>query len=156
MNQKPLLYAMAVTFVVVLAGFIYLNLFATKPLTPSTTTTKKDTSKVTLPPEPKSPRVFPTLVQTGTGAATTKPKVAGMERVSITANGFSKEEVTIPIGDLVTWTNNDTANHKVKGKSWGSGVLTPGKAFTQEFDVAGTFSYSDETNPSFTGRVVVK
>jgi len=155
MNQKPLLYALIITLVIVLVGFVYLNLVATGQVTPSTAG-KKVTQKPTLPPEPESPRVFPTLVQTGTGAAATKPKVAGMERVSITANGFSKEEVTISPGDLVTWTNNDTANHKVKGKSWGSGVLTQGKAFTQEFDVAGTFSYADETNPSLTGRVVVK
>lgn len=155
MSQKPLIYALVVTLVVVLVGFVYLNFFAMKSGTPSTTIGTK--AKVTLPPEPESPRVFNiTPVQTGTGAGATKPKMAKMERVSITANGFVPDVVTIAPGDLVTWTNNDTISHKIKGKSWGSGNLLSGEGFTQEFDVAGIFSYSDEINPNMTGRIEIK
>jgi plastocyanin len=157
MNQKPLLYALVATLVVVLVGFIYLAVFANRPVvTPPSGGRVVVTPKATLPPEPESPRVFTTPVQTGTEAGATKPKIAQMARVSITSAGFTPEEVTISPGDLVTWTNNDRVAHIVRGRSWGSGSLDPAKAFTQEFDVAGTFSYSDEANPNFTGRVVVK
>jgi plastocyanin len=156
MNQKPLLYVLIATLVVVLAGFIYLNMSSQQ--TTTTTTGGKPVSKVTLPPEPESPRTFPTLGATNTGstAANEKPRVAKMEKVTITSAGFVPNEVTISPGDLVTWTNNDSVAHKIKGKSWGSGSLASGKAFTQEFDVAGTFSYTDEVNSTFTGIVVIK
>ena len=68
MNQKPLLYALVATLVVVLVGFIYLAVFANRPVVtpPSTGGGVVVTPKATLPPEPESPRVFTTPVQTGT------------------------------------------------------------------------------------------
>ena len=68
--------------------------------------------------------------------------------VSIERNGFSPRNVTVQVGDTVTWTNNDTANHQVASQAAGftSPVLAPRATYSHTFTRAGRFEVVDPLN----------
>ena len=72
---------------------------------------------------------------------------------------FNPQTIEIAVGDTVTWTNNDTAQHTVtqspSGSGFQSGGLAQGATFEQTFDTAGTFDYFCEFHSGMTGTVVV-
>lgn len=76
--------------------------------------------------------------------------------VSITASGFDPKEIKIKLHDQVTWTNNDTKPHQVKGENWGNVTIKPGQRFTQAFKKAGTYNYSCGLQPELKGTVIVE
>jgi plastocyanin len=71
---------------------------------------------------------------------------------------FGPEKLTITKGTAVTWTNQDDIPHSIVLTALGvrSKVLDTDKAFTYQFDKAGTFSYICGLHPFMHGRVVVK
>jgi plastocyanin len=77
--------------------------------------------------------------------------------VSITANGFSPDSVTIRPGDTVTWTNKDSTAHQIVSDTgiFKSNKLQPGESFSYRFDVESGYSYHDATKTSMTGTVNV-
>jgi plastocyanin len=92
------------------------------------------------------------LLAAGPAAASTGAKV------SITDSGFKPATVQIKQWHVVTWTNKGKKRHGVAsdtGKTLESGTFGPGQAYGNLFKQAGTFTYHDLANPSFTGRVVV-
>ena len=76
--------------------------------------------------------------------------------VNIQNFAFSPAVITIKAGTTVTWTNNDSAMHKIKADTFNSGNLSKGDTFQFTFNTLGTFDYSCAIHPSMTGKIVVE
>lgn len=98
-------------------------------------------------------------------APTTGTTGGGDAQVEMKSFKFTPAEVTIKVGQNVTWTNKDPApnNHDVTPKgsteSWspgGNGGVKPGETFTRQFNEAGTFEYFCQAHgQSMAGKVIV-
>ena len=82
-----------------------------------------------------------------------------------TADGcFIPNTVTIDIGGIVTWENNDTAAHTSTGGSatdgpsgvFDSSLIMAGSSFSHTFEEAGTFDYFCMVHPWMEGTVIVE
>ncbi|MEI6478350.1 MAG: cupredoxin family copper-binding protein [bacterium] len=72
---------------------------------------------------------------------------------------FANPDVTIKVGDSVTWTNKDSMAHTVTSSDGGplsSSNLSTGQAYSFTFNEKGTFKYHCAIHPSMTGTVTVK
>ncbi|MDO8647107.1 MAG: cupredoxin family copper-binding protein [Candidatus Diapherotrites archaeon] len=69
--------------------------------------------------------------------------------VEISNFAFAPAELTIKVGDSVTWTNKDSVGHTATGDNgeFDSGLLSTGQSFTQTFNTAGTFNYHCTPHP---------
>jgi plastocyanin len=79
-------------------------------------------------------------------------------KVSIFNCEFTPGEITIAVGDSVTWTNDDGAPHGLEyhdGEK-GTDLLLPGAGFSRRFDKPGTYDYNCSVHPYMTGRVIVR
>jgi len=79
-------------------------------------------------------------------------RAMGVEHfVSIPGFEFSPAEITVDVGDIVTWTNNHTFTHTSTsddgGIEWDSGFLLPGQSFSHTFNSAGAFPYLCSIHP---------
>ena len=101
----------------------------------------------------------------GGGAATTEQPAGGGggggggAEVSMEGIQFNPAEVTVGVGDTVTWTNNDSVDHDVTADSFSSGEsggMASGDTFEQTFDKAGSFDYVCTVHPGMEGTVVVE
>jgi plastocyanin len=102
----------------------------------------------------------------GGGAATEQPSGdggggGGGAGTDVTMEGiaFNPAEVTISVGDTVTWTNEDSVGHDVTGddfKSGAAGGLAQGDTFEHTFEKAGTFDYVCTVHPGMEGTVKVE
>ncbi len=92
----------------------------------------------------------------GGGSAAGGAPAAGAADVTISGFAFGPAEVEIKAGETVTWTNQDSTTHTVKGDGWASGELAPGQTFSHAFDKTGTYGYACAIHPNMTGTVVVK
>jgi plastocyanin len=106
----------------------------------------------------------------GNGAATTEEPAGGGDddgggggggaaEVSMEGIAFVPPEVTVGVGDTVTWTNNDSVGHDVTADSFSSGEaggMAGGDTFEHTFDEAGTFDYVCTVHPGMDGSVVVE
>ena len=80
-----------------------------------------------------------------------------------TTSCFLPYQITVSVGGNVTWTNYDNNTHTVTTGTtnygavgnFDSGVIEPGKSFTQFFGMVGKYRYFDKTNPWVTGTVLV-
>jgi plastocyanin len=90
-------------------------------------------------------------------AGASRPAATATKAVNITATAFKPANVTIKAGDVVKWTNKDTANHQVVSNSgaFASGAITPNHSYSHTFNTAGTFRYHDALHPALTGKIVV-
>ena len=77
--------------------------------------------------------------------------------ISITSTGFHPSAVTVPAGDTLTWTNNDTARHQVVANdgSFSSPVLASKQSYLHAFKTGGSFAYHDGLHPALRGSVTV-
>ena len=93
-----------------------------------------------------------TTAAAGGGAA-----AAGNGAVSIKGFAFNPGDVTVAKGTKVTWTNNDSATHRIKSGdgSFDSQDLKNGDTFEHTFDTAGTFDYICGIHPSMKGKITV-
>jgi len=82
-----------------------------------------------------------------------------------TADGcFIPSPVTINVGGIVTWENNDTAAHTATGGSategpsgvFDSSLIMAGSSFSHTFEDAGTFDYFCMVHPWMAGTVIVE
>jgi nitrite reductase (NO-forming) len=82
------------------------------------------------------------------------------------AEFFVPEEITVPAGTTVTWTNDDSTIHTVveggpSGSSTGgaptfdSSIVAPGATWDHTFDAAGEFDYYCNLHPFMVGKVTV-
>lgn len=82
---------------------------------------------------------------------------AATANVTITKAGFIPSTVTINVGDTVTWTNADTADHQVISDkaALASPVLKSGQSYSFAFKTAGQFPFQDALEKKFKGTVKV-
>ena len=78
--------------------------------------------------------------------------------------GFKHQNLSISVGDTVTWTNQDNAPHTVShglspdvesSPEFQSGNFSKDGTFSHTFDAAGTFAYFCEVHPSMVGSITV-
>jgi plastocyanin len=84
---------------------------------------------------------------------------AGGTTVDIVEFTFSPAELTVSVGDTVTWTNRDTAAHTATASVPGtisSGDLKTDDAYEHTFDEAGSFQYICAYHPFMTGTITVE
>jgi plastocyanin len=85
---------------------------------------------------------------------------AGAEEIvaDMSGNEFVPGELTITVGDTVTWTNSDTVPHTVTSDDGGpldSGIIDAGATWSYTFTEPGTYSFYCEVHPSMQGTVTV-
>jgi amicyanin len=70
---------------------------------------------------------------------------------------YAPAELTIQVGDTVTWTNRDAVEHTATATdgSWDTGPLGEGESASITFTAAGTYEYLCTPHPTMTGRIVV-
>lgn len=100
----------------------------------------------------------PNRQQPVTKQQTTQQPQSGTEVNSVTIQNFafSPAKLTIKQGTTVTWTNEDSAPHKIKSDSFNSGDLSKGDKFEFTFNTKGNFAYSCSIHPAMTGEIVVE
>lgn len=79
--------------------------------------------------------------------------------INLVQFAFSPTTVTVPIGEKVTWTNNqDGVTHSVVSDQnvFSSPPLKPGEAFSYTFTSAGTYAYHCGYHSYMTGSITVK
>lgn len=71
------------------------------------------------------------------------PLGAETKTVSMKDFKFDPKTITVNVGDTITWTNNDTAEHTAQAddSSFDSKDVAGGKSFSTTFAKAGTFAY---------------
>ncbi len=88
----------------------------------------------------------------------TPPSPKASNLVTITSSGFQPGTLTVKVGDIVTWSNHDTAAHTVTSDTAGlfdSGPIAQGATFKFTFSQAGTFTYHSTSDSGWTGTVTV-
>jgi plastocyanin len=77
--------------------------------------------------------------------------------VSIKDMRFDPGNLTVKVGDTVTWTNNDDRDHTVVARdgSFNSDNIRPGRSYSYQFTKAGKCSYSCSYHPRMKGTVTV-
>ncbi len=87
------------------------------------------------------------------------PVRAADQAVAIEDFLFSPQDLTIEVGDTVTWTNLDSVSHTATSTSgpasFDSGFLAIGDTFSFTFDTAGTYEYFCEPHPNMIGSITV-
>jgi plastocyanin len=92
------------------------------------------------------------------GSSTTTQPRATADEVDITIDNFTFDEstVSVEVGTVVRWTNNQTVTHTVtSGDALWDMALSSGATFEFTFDEPGTYPYFCSIHPSMTGTVEV-
>jgi plastocyanin len=98
---------------------------------------------------------------TTTEQTNTTAPAGGATAVDIPDIKFDPADVTVKVGDTVTWTNSDDIQHtvtKIKGPGaqFDSGNLDPGDTFEETFDKKGTIDYVCTIHAGQEGSITVK
>lgn len=82
---------------------------------------------------------------------------AASAAIQIVDFAFAPAEVSVEVGEDVTWTNADQSGHTVTadGGAFDSGSLGPNGTFTWAADAPGVYAYHCAFHPSMTGTVTV-
>ena len=85
-------------------------------------------------------------------------RAAQTHTVTIVDFSFEPGQLTIAVGDTVTWTNEDGAAHTATatGGAFDSGNMEQGDAFSFTFASAGDYPYLCTYHPEMTGTIVVQ
>ena len=80
--------------------------------------------------------------------------------VCLENTAFNPGDITVSVGDSVTWENVDGTDHTVTADD-DSGAdfdeeLSDGDTYEETFDEAGDFTYHCEIHPSMTGTITVE
>lgn len=78
--------------------------------------------------------------------------------VAIAGFAYTPEELTVPVGKLVRWTNDDAAPHDIVSddRSFVSALLATGASYQTRFTEPGRFSYTCSLHPSMAGAITVQ
>lgn len=71
---------------------------------------------------------------------------------------FQPDEITVPAGTEVTWTNEDGVTHTATSDDtlWDSGELSNGESFSHTFEEGGTYTYTCQIHPSMEATITVE
>jgi plastocyanin len=116
------------------------------------------TATATATPTPQSE--FPTggtpKKSTDVGSATSETGSAAAKAVEISNFAFGPSNVTVKVGQKVTWTNQDDAPHTVTGGELDSPSLAKGASFSFTPTKAGTIAYICAIHPGMKGTLTVQ
>ena len=75
-----------------------------------------------------------------------------------TNNAYSPSPVTVAMGTVVTFTNNDVTTHDARADNGGftSGFINPGASANVTMSTTGTFVYHCSIHPGMVGTIVVQ
>lgn len=78
-------------------------------------------------------------------------------RVSIVGRAYQPSQLTVGIGQTVTWRNESLSQHTVTSVDgqFDSGAMSTGSSFAMTFTKAGTFDYTCTIHPEMKGSVLV-
>ena len=78
--------------------------------------------------------------------------------IDISGMAFSESTITISIGDLITWTNQDSAPHSATADNgeFDSGTLNNGDTFPFIFNTAGPYTYPCAIHNGMTATIIVE
>jgi plastocyanin len=84
--------------------------------------------------------------------------VAADNAVAISGFAFSPREITVTVGDTITWTNSDAQAHTATADdgSFDTGTIGNNATGTATFSAAGTFPYHCKIHSSMTGTITVE
>jgi plastocyanin len=106
----------------------------------------------------ENPAYAGTIVVTATPDAAGSPgALASAGTVTIGDRVFIPPTVEIATGGTVEWTNTDGESHTATSPdgAFDSGILAPGTAFSQTFEVAGSYPFFCAIHPDMQGTVTV-
>ena len=142
------------------------------PTTPATTAAPASPTEVPTiitTPEPATvlqTTVSATEVTSGiTTAVTTRPSMTPSTKITtihIRNNTFVPDQLTVLPGTGITWINDDTVTHVVKGIGNSTGKFTSAEMvrdahFGHTFgEATGTFEFGEPANPAMKGAIIVK
>jgi len=170
------LYALVATLA--LAAPIAISEEPVEPAAPTTTTAAPEPAAAApaapapAAPAPAEPAPAPAAPTTTTASAqpvlkddapVEKPKkkviaiAAASAGVTISDFQFAPGNVTVNVGDTVTWSNNGPTGHSATATngSFDTGVLQKGSSGSHTFSQAGTFSYFCKPHPFMKGTITV-
>jgi plastocyanin len=100
----------------------------------------------------------PSQMQTATQQSTAQQPQTTVETNTVTIQNFAFNPGTLTVkqGATVTWTNQDSAPHKIKSDTFNSPSLSQGDTFKFVFATKGSYEYSCSIHPSMTGKIVVE
>jgi amicyanin len=84
---------------------------------------------------------------------------AAAKSIEISNFAFNPEEINVKVGDTITWTNMDSAMHRLASTSGNeimSDNLQKGQSYSHKFYTAGTFEYECSLHPSMKGKIIVE
>src|SRR5437016_3304386 len=84
--------------------------------------------------------------------------VSTAQMVNIQSMAFTPATVTVAVGTMITWTNNDAVTHTVTsndGTSFNSGNISSGGTYSLTLTQTGSYPYHCSIHPSMTGTVLV-
>lgn len=84
------------------------------------------------------------------------PPTTETTNVAIQNFAFNPSTITVDAGTTVTWTNEDSAPHRIKSDTFNSANLNRGDSFQHTFNTPGTYDYICGIHPSMKGKVVVR
>lgn len=84
-----------------------------------------------------------------------RPARAASHSVSIQGFAFSPANLSVQVGDTVTFTNNDSAPHTATARdgSFDTGRLGNGQSAEITVSAAGSFDYFCAIHPNMTGQI---
>lgn len=84
-------------------------------------------------------------------------KVASGNNVTIQGDAFSPTSLTIKVGEIVTWFNNDNHDHTVTSDTgtFNSGNIAIGSTFSFTFNIAGKYNYYCSIHTLMKATIVV-
>ncbi len=86
-----------------------------------------------------------------------KPVItAQIRQVSIKNFAFVPSDMKVKKGDIVIWTNEDSAPHQIVGADFKSDIIKEGFTFSSTFNKVGKFDYSCFIHPSMKGTITVE
>jgi amicyanin len=100
-----------------------------------------------------------TTTSTASGTVTTGGGSGGQTvQVVMTNRSYDPKDVTIKVGDTVTWINQDAPKHDVVADNgeFKSDLFDKGQSYSFTFDKAGTYPYHCSIHPGMEGLVIVK
>jgi plastocyanin len=101
----------------------------------------------------------PAASESGAGSAACAPSTdAGTVSATIADFAFSPATITAKVGDVISWTNNDSAAHTATVKSDTTCTtqnLASGASGGIVFNTAGSYDYFCKIHPTMTGKIEV-
>lgn len=107
-----------------------------------------------------------TPAATPASATQTAPAIqAQQDTITLSANGFSPNSLTVKAGTKVTWVNQSSANATVNSDPHpihtaypplNLGSFPSGGTLSLTFDKPGTYGYHNHLNPGQTGTIIVQ